>query len=477
LILFASIFAMAIRAPVDTDMWWHLASGRYAFEVQHAAPLRKDVFSHTVAGKEWVNHSWLSQLIMYGLYRLGGLPALSLGTALVVTLAMLLVHLQSRGNVYWRGFALLLTAITSAVIWAPRPQMLSFLCFALLSYLLKLHVRAGFKPAPTAVRYAVFPVLFILWANFHSGYIGGLILMGCYLAGAVLDRFVNRRFSVAIRPLVLLLIICTAVVLVNPSTYKLLLYPFTTTRIGVLQKYIQEWASPDFHQLFVQPFIWLLLATLAAIGFSGLVISGVEFVPLAVFCYMALLAGRNIALFALVAGPILARYGDVTLRRVFKGIGEFRPSPPSRSERLVNLGILVLVIVAVVIRAYSVLNPGALLEAEKEALPYGAVEFIRKAHPPGRMFNSYNWGGYLIWKLYPDYPVFVDGRTDLYGDRVLNDYLRAALAKPGWDRVLDKYGIGFVVVEQDSPLAHWLERESAWRKTYEDEKAVVFVRL
>jgi hypothetical protein len=95
------------------------------------------------------------------------------------------------------------------------------------------------------------------------------------------------------------------------------------------------------------------------------------------------------------------------------------------------------------------------------------------------MFNSYNWGGYLIWALYPDYRVFVDGRTDLYDDAFLRDYLNVAMARPGWEDVLQRYDVKLIVIERDSVLATFLQatgEDSGWRMSYSDAQAAIFVR-
>ncbi len=93
------------------------------------------------------------------------------------------------------------------------------------------------------------------------------------------------------------------------------------------------------------------------------------------------------------------------------------------------------------------------------------------------MFNSYNFGGYLAWALYPDVPVYVDGRTDLYDDKFLTEYLNTASAGPGWERTLIDRNISFAVVESGSPLAKELARDPAWAVRYRDPLAVVIMRL
>jgi hypothetical protein len=123
-----------------------------------------------------------------------------------------------------------------------------------------------------------------------------------------------------------------------------------------------------------------------------------------------------------------------------------------------------------------VLVPQEALKAEEQSLPAKAVQFMQQNSPPGPLFNSYNWGGYLIFKLWPDYPVYIDGRTDLYDDAFLRRYLNVATGGEGWRQSLDEDGINLVLIESDSTLAKFLAGSSAWTKIYQDNLATVFVR-
>jgi hypothetical protein len=107
--------------------------------------------------------------------------------------------------------------------------------------------------------------------------------------------------------------------------------------------------------------------------------------------------------------------------------------------------------------------------------PIKAVEWIKVNQPHGNMFNSYNWGGYLDWHL-PEYPVFVDGRTDLYDDQVLNEYLEVTHGNQGWNQILDKYGVNFVFIESESLLSKILSTSKSWELVYQDNLAVVYMR-
>ena len=147
-----------------------------------------------------------------------------------------------------------------------------------------------------------------------------------------------------------------------------------------------------------------------------------------------------------------------------------------RLLRALNWLLLTLVVVAALVKIYMPLAPGAFDKAVRESLPVDAVTAIRTQQPAGPMFNSYNWGGYLVFRLWPDYLVFVDGRTDLFGDAFLREYVRVVVADDGWQAALDRYGIRLVIVEADSVLAKFMRSSAGWQEIYRDHMAVVFTR-
>ena len=140
-----------------------------------------------------------------------------------------------------------------------------------------------------------------------------------------------------------------------------------------------------------------------------------------------------------------------------------------------NLVLIVLVLVGALAKIALVLKPVAVAEAQAQTLPVEAVAYLNRARPPGPIFNTYNWGGYLIYAA-PEYPVYVDGRTDLYGDSFLTRYLQVATGARGWQADFDNYGINVALVETSGALADNLRERPGWTVAYEDSLAAVFVR-
>ena len=474
IIVFALLFALATFIPIDTDTWWHIRSGEYTLT---EGMIHADPFSFTKNGQPWINHSWGAQIVIYLAWKLAGNFGLAIFTSILATAGMWMIYKTCEGNVYLRAFALVLGAATAAVFWSPRPQMFTFFLSTVVFYLLMLYKRRQID------RLWLIPPVMLVWGNLHAGFSVGFILMAGVIAGEILGNIFNRGGENVvpwggIRKLIIVALVSVGVLVINPYGLDILRVPFQTVSIGALQNYIQEWNSPDFHQRQTWPFIFLLLGVLGAVGASRKKLDWTDFVLLSGTAFMGLLAGRNIAVFAVVATPVLTRHVDDLLTErgwVIKPV--YRVTP--RMVRL-NLLLVVVILLGALAKVLLVLDAETVTAAQEKYLPVRVADFIEQKKPAGPMFNSYNWGGYLMFAL-PDYPVFVDGRTDLYGDEFLTEYLRAALGDPEWRKVFAEYGINLVVIETGSGLANVLLEEPDWKQIYptgqyEDDQAVVFVR-
>ena len=483
-ILFIGLFAMAARVAVDSDTFWHLRAGTWMLD--NGRILNFDAFSHTRLNQPWINHSWLSEIPMAAIYRAFGYGGLNLATAIIIWLAFLFVYLSGEGGSYLRAFVIVLAATTSGVYWSARPQIVSMLLAAVFNYVLILYRHRGVN------RLWILPLLIIAWVNLHGGFAIGFILLVVTFVGQVL-AFAASGFRATAepgssrRPLEGMVwvggigLACAAAVAINPYGLQMLLYPFKTVSIGALQNYIQEWQSPNFHTREAQVFIVMWLLTFGAAGFSKRRLDATDFLLFSAFSGLALLAGRNIAVFAIVAAPMLMRHADSAIAELWERWPKLRieasTAPPKPVMQILNWALLVIVVAAAVVKVALPLNPVTTERAIAATSPVGAAAYL-KTHPPqGAMFNSYNFGGYLTWALYPDAPVYVDGRTDLYDDDFLTEYLNTYLAGAGWQNTLEKYQIGVVLVEPGAPIAKALLAQPNWAVRYQDSVAVVIVKM
>lgn len=469
-ILFALLFALAARVPVDTDTWWHIRSGEYILQNGF---IYTDPFSYTMRGQPWIDHSWGAQVILYAIWQLGGYLGLTVYMAGLATAGMYFVYRMCSGSAYLRAFALVIGAAAAAVFWSPRPQMLSFFLSAVVLYLLHLYKREHRD------RLWLIPVIMGIWGNLHAGFSIGFIFLFGYIAGETLGNLFNPRSEAVIpwrgvRKIVLVTVVSVAALVVNPYGLQMLLVPFQTVSIGALQNFIQEWNSPNFHERQTWPFIALLLAVLGASGASRRRLDWTDFVLVSGTAFMGLLAGRNIAVFAVAATPVLTRHLDSLLQERGWVIQPLKTT--TRRMARINLLLVALALVAAAVKTVLVLDDETVQPVLEDTLPVQAAAYMRQEQPPQPIFNSYNWGGYLMYVL-PEYPVFVDGRTDLYGDDFLtNRYFQTATGGPGWRDTLAEYGVNTVIIENGSGLARSLGDDADWRLAHEDDLAVVYVR-
>jgi hypothetical protein len=501
-VLLASIFTMTAGAISDPDFWWHLRTGQLIFET-HAVP-HADPFSFTGYGAHWVAHEWLTEVLMFAVFKLTGWGGLVTVFSLVMTAALGFAYCGAarRGaHPFVACAATLLGALATAPIWGVRPQMISFLFTSIFVFVLDDYARDdhgrddhSFADRRRRTLWLLVPVM-LVWANMHGGFALGLALVALAGAGVVLDELLRgdatqtdeeraprapriRRAWARLRPLCLVFATCAAVVPLNPNGVRLFAYPFETISSRAMQRYIIEWFSPDFHQPYAHALAILLFATFAALALSPKRARAGELLLVCVSAYAALRAWRNIPLFALVAIPPLAEHSWSFINdRLRSRRDEARPTVGTKMTVGLALNAALLVCVPLglcVARVVSVARNQSAVEAEK--FPAGAVEFMRAHAEMDRAFNAYGWGGYVIWKLYPQRRVFIDGRADVYGDALVEKYLSAENGERGWRATLDEYNVNAAMIRPDAPLASLLEADAGWRKVYEDKQAAIFFK-
>ncbi len=481
-VVFILIFAMAARTPLDSDMWWHLRSGEQM--LQSGRPLLVDLFSHTRYGAHWVNHSWLSQVGMALLFRWGGYLALGGAMALLSTLSMALVSLQCQGPAALKAVALILGSVVASVVWGPRPQLTSLVLMALVAYLLYLYKWRGID------RLWLLPLVMLLWSNLHGGYALGFLLLAAMLGGELLNHALRLPVEAALSWRVLGRLALWAgasalAILINPNGLDVWRIPFQTVNVGALQQFIAEWASPDFHELVQQTLLWLLFAVIAAVALSGKVMDGTDLLTVLGFGLLALVARRNYGPFALAAVPVFTRYMSAAVEawqgrvpwpawalRLWQGESA-APALP-RLARAINLGLAGFLMLVAALKLVIVTYPALVDAYLAQQVPARAVAYMAQAQPQGNLLNEYNWGGYIQWAQ-PGIRVFVDGRTDLFGDDVIGDWIVAVQAGEGWQKILTRREVGWVLLQPDRPLLAKLA-ENGWQRVYADEQAVIYAK-
>ena len=472
-VMVLGLFLMTLRPIADPDFWWHLRTGQLIVQTQSIPHI--DPFSFTKTGAPWITHEWLSELFIYKLFQLGGYGLLIFIFSLIITTAFLLSYFASPKETqpYIAGFALLLGAVSTAPTWGVRPQMISLLITSLFLFLLTRYRQSGKLKFILPI-----PFITLVWVNLHAGYFLGLAIIGIYIIGALAELLIAefQKDEITAAPPTLhsilmlcgLLGACVLATLINPNGLQIIIYPFQTLSSPSMQQFIQEWFSPDFHQIIWQPLAWFILALIGFGMLSKKTISPTNILLTLILGYAALRSMRNIPLFIIVAIPVLSDLVSSLVKI------KFNDRTPSRLLRIVVPILLVFVVLVTFVRFVQVVRQQA--STESEFFPKAAVDWLVENKPKGNLFNTYGWGGYLIWRTYPEYHVYIDGRADVYGDAFLFNYMSIYRAEPGWEAKLDNENIRTILVEPNSPLANILNQSPGWRVSFNDKTSIIFRR-
>ncbi|HEX6537560.1 MAG TPA: hypothetical protein VF155_00075 [Candidatus Dormibacteraeota bacterium] len=456
------------------DYWWHTLTGRLI--VDGHGLVRSDLYTYTVAGTPWTDHEYGSQVIFSALTRGGGLLAVSVFWALVVFVGFLLVLERIRGaggaEPLIAGASLILGAAAGAFMWSAAPQMWDFMFIALelliIERFLAGHLRALW----------FMPLVLLVWANLHGGFlIGILILAVLFVALAVRwlldgrglhERMLLARTAVATAG-------CIAASFLTPWGPSLFIYVWRTLFSPEQPTFIAEWQSPDFHDIKLLGFLLMLLMVMVGYIFRRPRLFDTMLVVAT--AALALRSVRFTIVFAVVATPVVAWQWSAAWFAV-------RDRVQSRLRGLTPRDIAFGTgLIAAAVAVGGVGLAGLTLRGQAAStnanFPVAAADWLA-AHPSvgTRMFNQYDWGGYLAYRFYPQSSrrVFIYGEAELMGDQLLADYVEVNQVKSDWQQVLDRYGVDYVVFATGKPIDAVLQQSGRWTLDYSDNVASIFVR-
>lgn len=451
----------------DPDTYWHLAAGRWI--VDHLAVPKVDPFSHSMPGVEWTAHEWLSELIFLGVHTAAGWAGLVVMATLsfAATLAYLMRFLLARMEPV---HALLFTALTAGMMFGhllARPHVLAWPLLAVwIGSLINASEQHRGPP------WHLLPMM-VLWANLHGSFTLGLAFGAALALDAVLARPAGQRRA-AIGTWAAFVASALLASMLTPSGWHGVLYTAYVMSMTLTLDVVGEWRSPDFHTF--QPLeIWLLL--MLAIACSGRMrLPWLRLLLVLGLVHLALKQQRQVSMLGLLSTMLIAT--SLAERwRATRGAGAdaekvdliFRAlALPARRGALVAGALVVALCASVLIRSGQLAPPAS-------NTPQAALAAATKAGAKGRVLNSYHFGGYLI---YSGTPVFVDGRSDMYGDALMKRFMEAtSLQDPAeLPRLLTDYRIGWTLLEPGTPAIAALDLMPGWRRVYADAVAVVHIR-
>jgi hypothetical protein len=449
-LLFLAVATAACLMPAQHDTWWLLRAGHDMWAGGHV--LLTDTFSHTVDGAFWPNHEWMSEMLFYGIYAIGGLPLLTLAAALVVTTAWAIVWAQTPGSPRAKFLLTAFVIASASTTWSLRAQVLSLLLVTITMALLRRR------------RYGWLPVVFWFWANLHGAVLLGVLLLGAALVAALIEDID------AFPRLVVVSALCVLATSLTPLGWQFWLdMPRSLGRISQLG--IDEWARPRLSSLSLLPF-WVTIAALTALAATR----GRALLkdPIArregqitmcacalVLAPLALTAVRNVPPFLMLAVPAIAA--------LLPGLPLLTPSR-SAPRPWLNCGMAIAgaIVAAIVVTSAYV---SRLARFHWTPLPAASITALNGCE--GNIYNRYDEGGYLIW-FAPGRKVFLDGRQDPYPPSLIKEQMRVE-SSGDFESLFRRYDVRCAYVPAESLLTAGLLR-AGWMPLFRDSAWTVLAR-
>jgi hypothetical protein len=456
----------------DGDLGRHITIGNYILDTG-TIPTR-DVFSHTMYGEQLVPHEWVAQMLFALAHRAMGLSGDVLLAALLGSLTILVVYeeLIKRGTLRLVAlFVSTLVAVVSSVHWLARPHMFTFFFVALWAYWLESFYRNENK------KLWLFPLLMLIWVNTHGAFIAGFVILGAYGVDWLWEYFQGRATKTMGQQLLLIGLVSFAVTFINPSGWHLWGTSVGYVSNDFMTSHTVEYLSPDFHERDVWPFMFMIAFGLLAL-MQDRKVQVREALLLAGWTVMSLYSVRNLPLFAVLTAPT---YAALIQAWVEKLLNRLKPAQgPRESENMLRGYTWIL---AAILFFSFVLWRGVPIDQKgtgniwlPDKMPVQAVDWLEQNPQEGKIFNQFVWGGYLLYRMWPDQVVFIDGQTDFYGETLMREYIDVITLTDGWEEILTRHDVSWMLIPRKEMLASHLYHAENWDKIYEDDTAVIFRR-
>ena len=448
----------------DPDTLLHIRIGQWIIE--HSSVPRVDVFSHSLAGENWVAHEWLSEIILATVYRFGGWGGLVLLATgcLSITLAYLTHYLQGKMPPIYALLFVALTFFALSTHLLARPHVLVWPLLVILAGALMNAQEEGRAPSLWLI------VIMILWVNLHGSFIFGIALILPIALQAVINSAPQLRLTVIWNWSLffgMALIAC----LLNPQGIAGAVFPLQVLNLQHLGA-INEWMPYQFkgvNPLEILLFVYLLIALLGLLRLPFM-----RIVMLLGLIHMALNHNRYVSILGLVSPLLIATsFGQSYAEK-------FRDTKPTKLDhlflRLTNNAGSYAICFSIFIISITALWGSYLgrYSPPKSIAAKAAIDAFQASNHSGPVLNDYKFGGALIFR---NIPVLVDGRADLYDKKVMGPYIEAVIdgKSSALEKVINQYQITWALLSPDSPAITFFDNKKAWQRYYADSDAVIYL--
>jgi len=465
---------------LDANTGYHIRTGDYILE--HGSIPHGDIFSFSKSGQPWYAWEWLSAVLFAIVYRLQGMKGLIILSAVVIAAAniVLLRHMVWRGaNFLVAVVAMHLVIAASSIHYLARPHVFTFLFLTISLWMIDAD-----RLRPSKWIWTLVP-LTALWANMHGGFLALVASLGIVAAGSVVEGLLapdRRVVSLShARRYVLLAAACALASGLNPYGFAVHAHALPYLNAKWIRALVQEFQSPNFQSPEAMYFEALLFCGVALAAWllsrkevgTGLLILA--------WAHAALTSVRHIPIYGFVTGPLLAREGTGLWNRWTQGA-----KPGSLTAILGSLAndhtqslrrASIWAPAAVVLLAVLPLGWTWPVDFPEGKFPAAILRKNAELISTSRIFTTDSWADYLTFHFYPRQKIFVDGRSDFFGQEISEDYVQILKGQYGWDTLMKRYDLRAALVPPQSALASLLRENPAWRLIDADSQAILFQRV
>ena len=475
-IVFITVFTIALASGqkmlnLDSDLGRHLTLGTYVLD-ERVIPTR-DIFSHTRSGLPRPPYEWLSQILFALAYRLMGLGGVILLTSFVIATTFTLVYKFANhrsGSPLSALIFVLIAAGASSIHWLLRPHIFTFLLLAIWIEQLNKLARGE------RVAIYAFPIIMLLWVNLHGGFIFGILAWMAYLVGWLWETWRGKPNKTIGTNLVAVGISSLVATIITPDLWHNWDAVLNNRSTYILERTV-ETMRPNLTDPSVFPYSLLLFLTILFFTLDWRGIKASHFFLLAGLGGISLWMARNIPIFAIACTPIHSELAQnyFSKFKIWSQVNKRFAGFGSTSIRSIYPAVITLL--AVVSLAFLHFDKGqSPYQFDPAVFPVDAANFIEANSPEGKMFNEFNWGGYMLYRLWPRYNVFLDSQSDFYGESLIREYDQIMSAGDEWQGLLEKHQVDWVLIPSNSPLANAMTNNTNWEIVYNDDTSMIGIR-
>jgi hypothetical protein len=452
---------------IDGDLLRHILMGKVVLET--GTPPTQEIFSYPYENRSYIPHEWLAGVIYYAVFFMLGLNGVVLLASILIAATFGVIYSEALRNHSGKVvpfLLLMLGAMVSSVHWVARPHLFTMLFLAIWLLLTDRLCRG------VPVKTWIFPALMLLWANTHAEFIAGFLVLFAYLGGWLWQYLFTRSRPVVDRAkdLIVITLLSFAASLLNPAGFRIWDTVLGYLNNRYLMSRIVETRPPNFANVGYWPLLLLLGISVFLLITKRNQFTPAQFFLIAGFGVMSLVSARNSHLFGVVAPFVLCMSMQITkliwpINTIEQRIAEV--------ESKIN-GYLLPIALTVLVSALALTFPlRDFNRFEPTVFPVDAVQWLENNPQSGRMSNAFDWGGYILFHLWPEQKVFIESQTDTRGE-VTQKYETVITLGNGWQNIFDEYDITWVLIPPGWDLTLEL-RTQGWETAYQDQTAIILV--